>query len=78
MESFTLSHLILLRTVEITNHMKKAKDIYSELAIASESAITTCIVVDSNSGIGVGMVDSAKKGRFPVCPEWRLLVQGKL
>lgn len=51
-ESFTVSLLILLRSVEITNHMRKVKDNYSELAIA----IITCVVVDSNSGPGVGMV----------------------
>lgn len=78
MESFPLSHLILLKTVEITNHMRKAEDIYSELAIARESAITTCVVVDSNLGTEVGMVYSVTKGKSPVCLEWRLLVQGKL
>lgn len=43
-DSFTLSPPVLLRTVEITkDHMRKAKDIFSELAIARESAIISCV-----------------------------------
>ena len=34
--------------------MRKAKAIYSELAIARESATITCILADSKAGRGVG------------------------
>ena len=56
---------VALRTVEINenNQLRKAKAIYSELAIARELAPITFTVADSKAGRGMGKALYQEKGK---------------
>lgn len=56
-----------------TTKMRKTKTIYSELAVAWESTIVTCVLADWKAGRGVGKLYCGKKRRLHLCPDWRLL-----
>lgn len=86
-EELNLSFNIIL--INLTSHcgnkqrptkQEQAKSLYTEFALTRESdtvSLHSAFYRGSKAGRGSGKLYGGKKGRFPVCPDWRLSAWGR-